>query len=51
MQAATEEKHDAYIQFATKIIAHAQNEEEMLYPAAILVGEYIKLKLGIPRVE
>lgn len=51
MQAATEEKHDGYIQFATKIITHAQNEEEMLYPAAILVGEYIKLKLGIPRVE
>jgi len=24
---------------------HAQTEEEVLYPAAILVGEYLKLKL------
>jgi len=24
---------------------HAQNEEEVLYPAAILVGEHLKLRL------
>jgi len=24
---------------------HAKTEEEVLYPASILVGEYIKLKL------
>jgi len=46
IRAATEEKHTGFAQFATKMIAHAQLEEEMLYPAAILVGEYIKLKLG-----
>jgi len=46
MRAATEEKHPEFAQFASKLIAHAQNEEEVLYPAAILVGEYIKLKLG-----
>jgi hypothetical protein len=28
------------------LIRHAQEEEEVLYPAAILVGEYIKLRLG-----
>jgi len=26
---------------------HAQTEEEVLYPAAVLVGEYLKLKLEI----
>lgn len=46
MRAATEENLPEYVQFASKMIAHAQQEEEMLYPAAILVGEYVKLKLG-----
>jgi hypothetical protein len=34
--------------FADQLRLHAQNEEEILYPAAILVGEYLKLKLGLP---
>jgi hypothetical protein len=34
--------------FAQKLRLHAQTEEELLYPAAILVGEYVKLKLGMP---
>ncbi len=46
LRAATEEKHPEYVQIASKIIAHAQNEEEVLYPAAILVGEYVRLRLG-----
>lgn len=25
---------------------HAQTEEEVLYPASILIGEYLKLKLS-----
>lgn len=29
--------------FAEKLALHAKNEEEVLYPAALLVGEYIKL--------
>jgi hypothetical protein len=33
------------IHFAEKLTLHAKNEEEILYPAALLVGEYIKLKL------
>jgi hypothetical protein len=31
--------------FAEKLILHAQTEEEVLYPAAILIGEYLEAKL------
>ena len=34
-----------YVQFAEKLTLHAQTEEEVLYPAAILVGKYLKLQL------
>jgi ribosomal protein S7 len=30
---------------AERLILHAQVEEEVAYPAAILIGEYLKLKL------
>ena len=33
-------------EFADKLILHAQTEEEVSYPTAILIGEYLKLKLG-----
>jgi len=46
LQAAIKERHDGYASFAQKLIRHAQEEEEVLYPAAILVGEYVKLRLG-----
>lgn len=46
MQAATEEKHHGFAGFAQKLILHAQVEEEIFYPAAVLVGEYLKLKLA-----
>ena len=45
MQAATEEKRYGFAKFAQKLILHAQLEEEVLYPAAILVGEYLRLWL------
>jgi hypothetical protein len=32
--------------FAEKLILHAQTEEEILYPASILIGEYLNLKLS-----
>lgn len=48
MQAAAAEKQAGAGQFAQKMIQHAQLEEEVLYPAAILVGEYLRLKLGKP---
>ena len=46
LQAAQAEGHAGFAAFAQKLILHAQMEEEILYPASILVGEYIKLRLG-----
>jgi hemerythrin superfamily protein len=40
-----EEKHVGFAEFARKLILHAQMEEEVMYPAAILVGEYVRLAL------
>lgn len=45
MEAAQIEKRPEYVHFAEKLKLHAQTEEEVLYPAAILIGEYLKLKL------
>jgi hypothetical protein len=39
------ESHPDAIEFADKLVLHAQNEEQVLYPAALLVGEYARLKL------
>ncbi len=36
-----------YVRFAEQLALHAKNEEEILYPAALLVGKYLKLKTGI----
>ncbi|HMD81999.1 MAG TPA: hypothetical protein VKE92_11855 [Anaerolineales bacterium] len=45
--AARKEKKMEHIHFAEKLMLHAQNEEEVSYPTAILIGEYVKLKLGV----
>ena len=42
---AKKEKKMEYARFAEKLMLHAKTEEEVLYPASILVGEYLKLKL------
>jgi hypothetical protein len=44
MEAAKSENKPEYVHFAEKLKQHAQTEEEVLYPAAILIGEYLKLK-------
>ncbi len=44
--AAKAEKRPEYVRFAEQLQLHAQTEEQVLYPAAILVGEYVKLRLG-----
>ena len=44
--AAKKEKKPEHAHFAEKLMLHAKTEEELLYPTAILIGEYIKLKLG-----
>jgi hemerythrin superfamily protein len=46
LQAALKEKQEGFASLAQKVILHAQQEEEVFYPASILVGEYVKLKLG-----
>ena len=38
-----------YAEFALDLIRHAQTEEQLLYPAALLVGEFVALKLGRDR--
>lgn len=43
--AAKKEKRPEFAHFAEKLMTHAQTEEEVLYPAAILIGEFIRLKL------
>lgn len=43
--AKAEHRPDA-ARFAQDLIHHAQTEEQITYPAAILVGEYVRLKLG-----
>jgi hypothetical protein len=45
--AAEKEQLPEHARFAEKLMLHAKTEEEVLYPAAILVGEYLKLKLEI----
>ena len=42
--AARSERQELALQFVGKLKLHSQNEEEVLYPAAILVGEYVALK-------
>jgi len=42
---AEQEQQIEYARFAEKLMLHAQTEEDVLYPTAILIGEYLKLKL------
>lgn len=45
-EAALNEKQDEVVKFVESLKLHAKTEEEILYPAAILVGEYLKIKLS-----
>lgn len=42
--AATKDGHTEIAEFVKEIHQHAKAEEEIYYPAAILVGDYLKLK-------
>lgn len=44
--AAKAENMPKYTVFAQKLVLHARTEEEVFYPAAILVGRYVKRVLG-----
>jgi len=45
--AALDEGLPEYIHFAEQLITHARFEEEIIYPAAWLAGEYIKAKAPV----
>jgi hemerythrin-like domain-containing protein len=36
------------VDFARQLTQHAQTEEAVMYPAAILVGKYVRLRLTMP---
>lgn len=49
-QAAAERAHrDEYVRLSDTLAHHARQEEEVLYPAAILVGRYVKATVGRKR--
>jgi hemerythrin HHE cation binding domain-containing protein len=43
--AASDESQREWAEFADELRHHAQMEEEVLYPAAILVGEFVRSRL------
>jgi len=43
---AMQDDQPAYARFAEQLMLHAQAEEDVFYPAAMLIGEYVKLKLN-----
>jgi hypothetical protein len=45
-KAARTDQHSDAAQFAEKLRLHAETEEQILYPATVLVGEHVKLHLG-----
>jgi hypothetical protein len=45
LRAASGEGHPSYARLAEKLLLHVRLEEEVLYPASIVVGEYVRLKL------
>ncbi len=45
LKASTDENHPEAASFATQLMEHAKVEEAVSYPTAILIGEYLKLKL------
>jgi hypothetical protein len=42
---AKKENKTQFAQFAEKLKLHAKTEEQVLYPSAILIGEYLKLRI------
>jgi hemerythrin-like domain-containing protein len=48
-RAAKAEGHPEVSRFVEELTTHAQTEEQVLYPAAIVVGEYMKLKFPAGR--
>ena len=49
--AAENDGDEKCIRLAAELMVHAQLEEEVLYPTAVLVGEYVKTKLQPQRTS
>ncbi len=45
--AARRENKPEYVVFANKLIEHAHTEELVMYPTALLIGAYVRQKLGL----
>lgn len=46
IEAAKAEAKSDIVHFAEKLMLHAQTEEQVAYPTALLIGRYVKLKLA-----
>jgi hypothetical protein len=44
-EAGKDEGKAEYVRFAERLTLHIQEEEEVLYPAVLLIGDYVKRKL------
>jgi hypothetical protein len=44
--AAKKENKPTVVDFAERLIDHTRMEDEIIYPASVLIGEYLALKLG-----
>lgn len=45
VKVAKSEEREEYIHFADKLKLHAQTEEDVTYPTALLIGEFVRLNL------
>ena len=50
-EAAERAGRDDIVGFAEALVEHAQTEEEVMYPAAILVGQVVRQRLGARAAE
>jgi hypothetical protein len=46
IEAAKAEDKPDIVRFAEKLMLHAQTEEQVSYPTALLIGRYVKTKLA-----
>lgn len=47
IEVAKKENGKEHVEFAEALMEHAKEEEEVLYPAAILIGRYLKSRIGL----
>jgi alkanesulfonate monooxygenase SsuD/methylene tetrahydromethanopterin reductase-like flavin-dependent oxidoreductase (luciferase family) len=45
-EAAARAGRDDVVAFAEALVEHARTEEEVMYPAALLVGQVVRQRLG-----